>query len=256
MDYMKELNAFRNWLLMNDLTTSGIALWHTLMSINNMTGWKEHFNAPNSTVQRLTGLSKQGLVDARKVLIDNNLIEYQKGKKNKAPVYKIISLVNSVDQSLDQIVDQSVDQQLDLPAYQQLDHTYTRQDKTNSNGHEGSIDPDPFDEFWSHYPNKKKRQEAEKKFNMRLKHKNPEERATAEEMILGAKNYKKQLEKDGTEKRFMQHPTTFLNQRSFDDYQTLKSEQKSGNGYLYWNEYESDSIDSPFIEQGMIVRDE
>ncbi|SPT86103.1 primosome subunit [Niallia circulans] len=100
-------------MLLNDLNTSAIALWHTLMTINNMTGWKERFNAPNSTVEKLTGLSKQGLVDARKKLIENNLIEYEKGKKGKAPIYQMKSLlVNSFDlyyyQSDDQYTDQSI----------------------------------------------------------------------------------------------------------------------------------------------------
>ncbi|MEV9640461.1 DnaD domain protein [Mammaliicoccus sciuri] len=101
MNYIKELNAFRDWMLLNDLPTGGIALWHTLMSINNMTGWKERFNAPNTTVEKLTGLSKQGLVDARKRLIENGLIEYEKGSKNKAPIYKMISLVKFIDEKLD-----------------------------------------------------------------------------------------------------------------------------------------------------------
>lgn len=99
MDYIRQLNAFRDWLLVNDLPTSAIALWYALMTINNMTGWKERFSAPNSVVEKLTGLSKQGLVDARRKLLEAGLIEYEKGKKGKAPVYKIVPLVNSLDQS-------------------------------------------------------------------------------------------------------------------------------------------------------------
>lgn len=99
MDYIRQLNAFRDWLLVNDLPTSAIALWYALMTINNMTGWKERFNAPNSVVEKLTGLSKQGLVNARRKLLEVGLIEYEKGKKGKAPVYRIVPLVNSLDQS-------------------------------------------------------------------------------------------------------------------------------------------------------------
>lgn len=104
MNYIKELKAFKDWLLLNELSTSAIALWHTLMAINNMTGWKSTFNAPNPLVQQLTALSKQGLVEARKKLLDNGLIAYKKGQKNKAPVYQMISLVNSVDSSAYQTV--------------------------------------------------------------------------------------------------------------------------------------------------------
>lgn len=101
MNYMKELRAFKEWLLVNELPTSAIVLWYTLMGVNNTAGWKSRFNAPNSLIQQLTGLSKQGLINARTKLIESNLIGCEKGKKGKAPVYKMVPLVNAVDQSLD-----------------------------------------------------------------------------------------------------------------------------------------------------------
>ncbi|WP_141554370.1 hypothetical protein [Virgibacillus ndiopensis] len=54
------------------------------MAINNSVGWKRRFNAPNALVEQLTGLSKQGLLDARKTLVKHNLITSEKGKKGKA----------------------------------------------------------------------------------------------------------------------------------------------------------------------------
>src|SRR5699024_6309460 len=99
MNYIKELNAFRKWLLLTEIPTSAIALWYTLMAINNSVGWKVKFNAPNSIVQKLTGLSKQGLANARSELLEHNIIVYEKGRRGKAPVYQMISLVHSVDQS-------------------------------------------------------------------------------------------------------------------------------------------------------------
>ncbi|UQD52331.1 hypothetical protein C0971_10135 [Bacillus methanolicus] len=146
MNYIKELKAFRDWLLLNDLPTSAIALWHTLMAINNMTGWKERFNAPNSTVEKLTGLSKQGLVDARKKLIENGLIEYEKGKKGKAPTYKMVSLVNSLDQYsyqlddqyTDQSTDQFDDQSLTIPKHKQKQNE-TKNVVVDNNAHPETI---------------------------------------------------------------------------------------------------------------------
>ncbi|GAB3059598.1 DnaD domain-containing protein [Virgibacillus ainsalahensis] len=110
MNYIKELNAFRNWLLLNEIPTSAIALWYTLLAINNTVGWKPKFNAPNSVVQQLTGLSKQGLTNARSKLVEHQLIDYEKGIKGKAPVYQMISLVHSVDQFVCQSPYQSDDQ--------------------------------------------------------------------------------------------------------------------------------------------------
>lgn len=93
MNYMKELNAFREWLLVNDLSASAIVLWYTLMSINNMTMWKERFNASSMLLQKLTGLSKSGVLKARHTLVEHGLIECENGKRGKAPVFKMISLI-------------------------------------------------------------------------------------------------------------------------------------------------------------------
>ncbi|MFD2334641.1 hypothetical protein ACFSR7_35815 [Cohnella sp. GCM10020058] len=121
MDYMKELNSFRNWLLVNPLSTGEIALWHTLISINNMTGWIEWFTAPNTTVQLLTGLSKQGLDNSRNKLIQKGLISYRKGNKNAAGYYKMVPFERMVKKTA-QIVDQRLDQELD----QGVDHSRDR----------------------------------------------------------------------------------------------------------------------------------
>ena len=124
MNYIKELNAFRDWLLLNELSTSEIALWHALMTINNMTGWQEWFTAPNQTVQRLTGLSKQGLDNTRNGLKTKGLILYEKGKRGQSGKYKMISLVNKLVNSVDQIVDQTYDQCDDQCDDQSDDQSY------------------------------------------------------------------------------------------------------------------------------------
>lgn len=97
LNIFKERNAFHQWLLLNEMSTSGIVLWHALMDICNRIGRKSTFNVPNSTLMKLTGLSKQGLMNARNVLVEKQFIRYEKGKKGCAPVYEIISLVHSID---------------------------------------------------------------------------------------------------------------------------------------------------------------
>ncbi|WP_163969581.1 hypothetical protein [Oceanobacillus halotolerans] len=108
MNFFKEVKAFREWVLLHELSTSAIALWYTLMSINNITGWKETFNAPNSIVQQMTGLSKQGVGNARMQLLEQGLIMFQKGKRGSAPVYQMVSLVHSVDPFLSPSVDENL----------------------------------------------------------------------------------------------------------------------------------------------------
>nr|WP_320146024.1 glycine zipper family protein [uncultured Anaeromusa sp.] len=93
MNYMRELNAFRNWAMINRPSTGGVALWNMLMNVNNMTGWKEWFTVPNQTLQLLTGLSRQGIESTRNSLIQFGLIEYKKGRSNQAGSYRMISLL-------------------------------------------------------------------------------------------------------------------------------------------------------------------
>ena len=68
MNYIAELNAFHDYLLLNQLSTSEIALWHALVHINNKTMWKTEFAASNLILQQLTGLSISGITSARNKL--------------------------------------------------------------------------------------------------------------------------------------------------------------------------------------------
>lgn len=107
MNYIKELNGFRNWLLSNQLPAGAIALWHALMSINNTTGWKKRFSAPNGIVGQLSGLSRQGISNAREQLIDYGLIRCDKGRRGKAPVYEMISFEKGGDVYIEEPVTSS-----------------------------------------------------------------------------------------------------------------------------------------------------
>lgn len=97
LNYHKDKNFFMDWLMLNDMSTGEIALWHTLMNIGNRLGQKSVFNAPTSTVMRWTGLSKQGVINARKKLKERGFISYKKGKQNQAPVYKMIPLHKAIE---------------------------------------------------------------------------------------------------------------------------------------------------------------
>jgi hypothetical protein len=92
MNYLQELNAFRDWTLLNKPTTSEIVLWYALMSINNMTGWKQQFTAANQTVQLMTGLSKATLDRARNKLTQKGLLKYLPGNTRQAGTYELVSI--------------------------------------------------------------------------------------------------------------------------------------------------------------------
>lgn len=91
MNYLRELNAFRDWSILNSPSTGQVALWYSLMSVNNAAGWVDWFTAANQTLQLMTGLSRQGLDKARNQLAQRGLIEYRKGTSNQAGKYRMVS---------------------------------------------------------------------------------------------------------------------------------------------------------------------
>lgn len=144
--YISELNAFRNWVVLNRPSTGAVALWYTLMSCANSAGWPEWFTVPGPTLQLLTGLSRQGLDRARAQLIQFGLIEYKRGQANRAGKYRLISLADRqkvgtpvgtvVDTQVGTPIDALVDAPVDALAGTNRTHSLThgehikkRQDK-------------------------------------------------------------------------------------------------------------------------------
>src|SRR5699024_1438921 len=119
MNYIKELNAFREWLLVHELPTSAIVLWYTLMGRNHIARWKRTFNAPNGVTQQLSGLSKSGVHVARKSLVEHGLITYEPGEKGKAPIYEMLSLVQKTHASVDPSVNPSVNEPCTIHKHKQ-----------------------------------------------------------------------------------------------------------------------------------------
>jgi len=78
-----------------------------------------------------------------------------------------------------------------------------------------------FELFWQEYPRRKNKGGAYKSWNARLK-----ERVTIETLMMCVKNYKTQLQANGTEPTFTLHPSTFLNKdHRFEDFLDVKEEQ-------------------------------
>lgn len=93
MNYIAELNAFHDYLLANQLSTSEIVLWHALMHINNSIMWKNEFTASNLMLQQLTGLSISGLAVAKNKLKQRGLIDYIIRKGRQAGKFRVKSLL-------------------------------------------------------------------------------------------------------------------------------------------------------------------
>jgi hypothetical protein len=92
LNYIREINAFYDWLETNRLSLSAIALWHALMHINNKAAWTDEFAVAVSVLCVKTGLSPRGVTEARNELKNKGRITWQSRKGNQSAIYRIISL--------------------------------------------------------------------------------------------------------------------------------------------------------------------
>lgn len=95
MDYFKERRAFRKLLTEElDLSLGQVSLFRELLDYANDEGkMDDYFKLRNSVLASRTGLTEEGVKSARNRLVQENLIEYIPGRKNKSnPSYKLVQL--------------------------------------------------------------------------------------------------------------------------------------------------------------------
>lgn len=100
VNYLKELRSFYDYSLYNGVSTGEVALWYTLMAINNRLGWLDEFAVNNSILQQLTALSKSGLDYARNGLKQRGLIDYLPGRGNRPGKYRMISFDGNISDTV------------------------------------------------------------------------------------------------------------------------------------------------------------
>ena len=91
MELKNEISAFKDFLLSNDLSPSQRLLWYTLHAINLSCSKNGTFNAPNQTLELLSGLSRSGILQCRNQLKQAGLIDF-KTNGTKATTYILRSL--------------------------------------------------------------------------------------------------------------------------------------------------------------------
>lgn len=224
MNYLAELNAFHDYLLANQLSTSEIVLWHALMHINNKTMWKTEFTASNLILQQLTGLSRSTLADAKNKLKQRGLLSYKPGKPRQAGTFCMVSLleeselVRLLDEFPDELSDESRTSSRTNPG--RVPGTLININKDiNKNKEKEKINKkknaEGFEEFWQAYPKKAAKTNAQKAFE-KLK---PTPEFLAE--ILSALNRQKQSDAWQQENgKYIPHPATWLNGRRWEDEET------------------------------------
>lgn len=95
MNYLLQIRAFDDYRMYETKLSSGqVSLWYTLMSINNKAHWQEWFTAANVVLERLSGLSRSGIVKNRNVLKQLGLIDFQSNGR-KATSYRVCVLYTS-----------------------------------------------------------------------------------------------------------------------------------------------------------------
>lgn len=98
MDYIKEMNAFYDTDMANQLTPNAISLYFALLNIANKLYWKADFTVSNLTLQSRSGIADRKTLDrTRNQLIQKKLIIYKpSGKVNQAGSYTIHGCVGQL----------------------------------------------------------------------------------------------------------------------------------------------------------------
>ncbi|MEG1107029.1 MAG: hypothetical protein RSD63_10235 [Eubacterium sp.] len=92
MNYLKEINCFERWLETNYLPGQSQLLWYKIMMLCNRCGWAEWITVDNQRLMGLIQVKREAtFIDLRNKLVDEGLIEYQKGKKGSPNRYKVYS---------------------------------------------------------------------------------------------------------------------------------------------------------------------
>ena len=101
MDYMREINAFYDWLIINPVTNSARNLWHALMHTANRAKWLDEFTVAISTLEAKTGMSRSAVYRARNELSQYGRISFRNRDGKQSSVYAIIPFVCHTDTQIE-----------------------------------------------------------------------------------------------------------------------------------------------------------
>lgn len=90
MNYLREINAFYDWLETNSISDSAVVLWHALMHTNSKAGWIPEFAVAISTLETKTGLKKAAIIRARQRLQIAGRIDFKSRSGQQSAIYRIM----------------------------------------------------------------------------------------------------------------------------------------------------------------------
>lgn len=154
MNYIREINAFYDWLETNSISDSAIVLWHALMHISNRAGWITEFAVALSTLETKTGLKKDAIIRARNRLQQVGRIGFQSRNGQQSAIYSIKPFETCVVLN-DTNCDTNRNTNRSLTATQSA--SITKLNKTKQ-----KRDLSKFENFYQAYPRHNARKDAEK----------------------------------------------------------------------------------------------
>ena len=164
MNYIREINAFYDWLETNHLSVSAISLWYSLMHINNKTGWKNEFTVALSVLAAKSGLSPRAVTNARKELAEKERIIWESRDGNQSAKYRVNSLVDELQELY---ADNTSDKVANKATCNTSDNTSILNKPKQK--HKLNIYTPEFEKWYSEYPRKQAREDSAKNFNKRRK---------------------------------------------------------------------------------------
>lgn len=91
INYVREREAFYDWLTFNHLSPTAQSLWNALFTICNAKGWPDGYvKVPDILIRSYMHVSNDALLDARNQLKNKGLLDFIKGdRRASAAAYKL-----------------------------------------------------------------------------------------------------------------------------------------------------------------------
>lgn len=136
MNYVREREAFYDWLTFNHLSPTAQSLWNALFTIYNAKGWPDGYvKVPDILIRSYMHVSNDALLDARNQLKNKGLLDFVKGdRRASAAAYKLHFFTAQSDlypEKADEEADKPADKPADKWADKKADNSAGKAADTN-----------------------------------------------------------------------------------------------------------------------------
>lgn len=246
MNYISIINSFWDAAALNPLSAGQVSLYFALLHVCNRNHWEEWFQAPNQVLSVLTGLSRSGILKARKELKERGMIDFEE-HGTKATTYKIMS--DSTQVSVQDGVQDST---------QNSNTLYKHKQKTETETERPPISPiERFEDFLAEYPKDSNRFMTEHEYATLLLM----EKVTEDDLVQAAKNYAEACRLERKPEKYIKNAENFLRELVFDRYlpgkykksvQQESTNQKAKNKFVEFpqRQYDYDKLEKMLLGGG------